>query len=92
MSYFHPIEKEQHNLHYAMDYNSKGQPVVRVMTSGFVGVNNQSAQTISLPDGDFVYQFERNGLTGERICYTLAATGAADGDDCLGSIDWEEIF
>jgi hypothetical protein len=63
------------------------------ITTGYVGINNQSGQTITLPgDGVFAYQLERNGLSNTAITYTLAVAAAADGDDAVGSIDWEEIF
>lgn len=63
------------------------------ITTGYVGINNQSGQTITLPsDGGFAYQLERNGLTNTAITYTLAVAAAADGDDAVGSIDWEELF
>ncbi len=62
------------------------------LTSGYVGINNQSGQTIQLDPGAFAFQLERNGLTGTAITYTLAVAAAADNDDALGSIDWEELF
>lgn len=62
------------------------------LTSGYVGINNQSGQTITLDPGAFAFQLERNGLSSTAVTYTLAVTAAADGDDVLGSIDWEELF
>jgi len=62
------------------------------LISGYVGINNQSGQTIALDPGAFQFQLERNGLAGTAITYTLAVTAAADNDDALGSIDWEEFF
>lgn len=62
------------------------------LTSGYVGINNQSGQTIQLDPGAFAFQLERNGLTSTAITYTLAVAAAADNDDALGSIDWEELF
>ncbi len=62
------------------------------LTSGYVGINNQSGQTIQLDPGAFAFQLERNGLTNTPITYTLAVAAAADNDDALGSIDWEELF
>jgi len=62
------------------------------LTSGYVGINNQSGQTIQLDPGAFAFQLERNGLTSTSITYTLAVAATADNDDALGSIDWEELF
>lgn len=62
------------------------------LTSGYVGINNQSGQTITLDPGAFAFQLERNGLTYNPITITLAVAAAADGDDAVGSIDWEELF
>lgn len=62
------------------------------LTSGYVGINNQSGQTITLDPGVFAFQLERNGLTNTPITITLAVAAAADGDDAVGSIDWEELF
>lgn len=62
------------------------------LTSGYVGINNQSGQTITLDPGAFAFQLERNGLTNTPVTYTLAVAASADNDDALGSIDWEEIF
>lgn len=62
------------------------------LTSGYVGINNQSGQTITLDPTAFKFQLERDGLTGVATTYTLAVTALADNDDALGSIDWEELF
>ena len=62
------------------------------LTSGYVGINNQSGQTITLDPSAFQFQLERNGLAGTAITYTLAVAAAADNDDALGSMDWEEFF
>lgn len=62
------------------------------LTSGYVGINNQSGETINLAPGAFSFQMERDGLAGTPITYTLAVATATNGDDVLGSIDWEELF
>jgi hypothetical protein len=60
--------------------------------TGFIGVTNQSTAGIEIPKEQlFRFQLERNGLTNTPTIFTLAAAGAANGDDVLGSIDWEEI-
>jgi len=45
------------------------------------------------PSDIFRYQLERNSfLTSDKgIVFTLAATGAANGNDAVGAIQWEEI-
>jgi len=45
------------------------------------------------PSDIFRYQLERNSfLTSDKgIIFTLAATGAANGNDAVGAIQWEEI-
>lgn len=77
-----------------IDYNitATGMSGGVTLTSGYVGINNQSGQTITLDPGAFQFQLERNGLAGTAITYTLAVAAAADNDDALGSIDWEEFF
>lgn len=61
------------------------------LLSGFFTVSNQSAPSIAIDSGVFKFQLERNGLTNTPTTFTLAITGASNGDTALGSIDWEEI-
>ena len=77
-----------------IEYNITGNTMSNgdTLTSGYVGINNQSGQTITLDPGAFAFQLERNGLTNTPITITLAVAAAADGDDAVGSIDWEELF
>ena len=77
-----------------LEYNITGNTMSGgdTLTSGYVGINNQSGQTITLDPGAFAFQLERNGLTNTAITITLAVAAAADGDDAVGSIDWEELF
>lgn len=63
-----------------------------MFTSGYIGVSVQAGQAISLDANELRFQLERNGLANTSITYTLAAAGGANGDDALGSIDWEELF
>jgi hypothetical protein len=62
------------------------------LTSGYVGISNQNVPTITIDPSAFAFQLERNGLTGNAITITLAVAAANNGDDALGSIDWEELF
>lgn len=77
-----------------LDYNITANTMSggETLTSGYVGINNQSGQTIQLDPGAFAFQLERDGLNSTAITYTLAVAAAADNDDALGSIDWEELF
>lgn len=60
--------------------------------TGYLSVTNQASTSIDiLKEALFRFQLERNGLTATPIIFTLAATPASNGDDVLGSIDWEEI-
>jgi len=62
------------------------------VATGYLSVTNQASTSIDiLKEALFRFQLERNGLTATPIIFTLAATPASNGDDVLGSIDWEEI-
>lgn len=78
----------------SVEYNSNTAATISggtTVTEGYVGINNQSSETITLDSGLFKYQLERNGFTNVATTFTLAVTGAANGDDALGAIMWEEI-
>lgn len=62
-----------------------------VLYQGYTSVTNQSTQAISLPDGDFRFQLQRNSFTSTPLIFTLATTGATNGDDIVASLDWEEL-
>lgn len=56
--------------------------------------SGQKASLSEIGAGDiFRYQLERNSFVASNngIIYSITATGAAAGDDCLGAIQWEEI-
>lgn len=60
--------------------------------SGYQAINNQGTVAIDIGGGDlFRYQLERNSFTGGNSTFVLAATGAGNGDTCIGGIDWEEM-
>lgn len=62
------------------------------VAQGLIGTTNQSTSSITLAGQDFFkYQLERNGLTGTPRNFSLVAVPGANGDDILGSIDWDEI-
>ena len=61
--------------------------------SGYQAINNQGSVAIDIgASGDFFrYQLERNSFTETNTTFILAATGAGNGDTCIGGIDWEEM-
>lgn len=60
---------------------------------GFLNVGaGAGASTVGFEDGLFKFQLERNSFTGTPTVFSLVATGATNGNDATGSIDWEEIF
>lgn len=62
--------------------------------SEYVSVSSGEKASLSqIPTSDiFRYQLERNSFLAadKGTIYTLCATGAANGDDALGAIQWEE--
>ncbi|NBP02689.1 MAG: hypothetical protein EBU90_21730 [Proteobacteria bacterium] len=62
------------------------------MKTGFSSVTNQSSSTVDiLKEALFRFQLERNSFTSTPLILTLGFTGATNGDQAIGSIDWEEI-
>lgn len=59
--------------------------------SGFISVTNQASSPISLGDGVFKYQLERNTFNGTNTVFMIAAQTSKAGDDVYASIDWEEV-
>ena len=63
------------------------------MSIGYASVSSgDKADVVSFEDGLFKFQFERNPFTNTATVFTIVATGAGNGDDCLGALEWEEIF
>ena len=60
-------------------------------TSGFVTVTNQSSSPVSLADGLFKYQLERNSFNGTNTVFMIAVQTSKAGDDVYAAIDWEEV-
>jgi len=61
------------------------------MMSGYVGVTNQSVTSIDLNTELFKIQLERNSFTNTNSSFSIVVSGATNGDQCVASIDWEEI-
>jgi hypothetical protein len=59
---------------------------------GYINVGAGSgASVVDFQDGLFKFQLERDSFTNTATIFSLVATGASNGNDALGSIDWEEI-
>lgn len=63
----------------------------RDLKTFYSSITNQSVSVVDLGSDSFDFQFERDGLANTATIYTIAATGAANGDDVAASIDWEEF-
>jgi hypothetical protein len=59
--------------------------------SGFVTVTNQASTPVSLADGLFKYQLERNSFNGTNTVFMIAVQTSKAGDDVYTAIDWEEV-
>lgn len=59
--------------------------------SGFVTVTNQASSPVSLGDGVFKYQLERNSFNSTNSVFMIAVQTSKAGDDVYGAIDWEEV-
>lgn len=57
----------------------------------YTGITNQTQTVVDLGGQGFDFQFERDGLANTATLYTIAATGAANGDDVAAAVDWEEF-
>lgn len=74
------------------DLSANGITGGTTVAQGLIGTTNQATSSITLPQGDFFkYQLERNGLTLTPRNFSLVAVPGANGDDVLGSVDWDEI-
>jgi hypothetical protein len=64
----------------------------RVLATGFFQGSNQGSASVDiLKEALFASQLERNPFTATAYELTLACTGASNGNQVLGSLDWEEI-
>lgn len=78
----------------AVQYNlglSVGSGAGTEIKSGYLGVTNQSADTISLNEELFKLQLERNSFANTNTAFSIVISGASNGDQCVASIDWEEV-
>jgi hypothetical protein len=82
----------------AVEYNITGTSFSstggRILATGFFQGSNQGSNSVDiLKEALFTSQLERNPFTTPPTRYelTLACTAAANGNQVLGSVDWEEI-
>lgn len=74
------------------DLNATGMSGGTVLASGYIGITNQSSQTIDiLKEALFKFQLQRNGLTSTPEPITIALAASVNSVSCLASIDWEEV-
>jgi len=80
----------------AVEYNITGTAFSstggRILATGFFQGSNQGSNSVDiLKEALFTSQLERNPFTPTAYELTLACTAAANGNQVLGSLDWEEI-
>lgn len=80
----------------AVEYNITGTAFTvgtgRVLATGFFQGSNQGSSSVDiLKEALFTTQLERDPFTPTAYEITLACTGASNGNQVLGSVDWEEI-
>ncbi len=64
----------------------------RILATGYFQGSNQGATSVDiLKAALFTTQLERNPFTATPYEITLACSAASNGDQVLGSLDWEEI-
>jgi hypothetical protein len=80
----------------AVEYNITGTAFTvgtgRILATGFFQGSNQGSNSVDiLKEALFASQLERDPFTATAYELTLACTAASNGDQVLGSLDWEEI-
>jgi hypothetical protein len=64
----------------------------RILATGYFQGSNQGAASVDiLKAALFTTQLERDPFTPTAYEITLACTSASNGDQVLGSLDWEEV-
>lgn len=80
----------------AVEYNITGTAFTvgtgRILATGFFQGSNQGSSSVDiLKEALFTSQLERQPFTATPYEITLACTAAANGNQVLASLDWEEI-
>lgn len=74
------------------DLGATGMSGGSVLASGYIGITNQSSQTIDiLKEALFKFQLQRNSLTSTPEPITIAMSASVNTVTCLASMDWEEV-
>ena len=74
------------------DLGATGMSGGSVLASGYIGITNQSSQTIDiLKEALFKFQLQRNSLTSTPEPITIAMSASVNTVSCLASMDWEEV-
>ena len=74
------------------DLSATGITGGQALASGYIGISNQSSQTIDiLKEALFKFQLQRNGLTSTPETLTIAMSASVNLVSALASMDWEEI-
>lgn len=78
----------------SVEYNANNTATMTggsVLESGYFSTTNQSTSTISIGDGLFRFQLERNGLTNTPKTFTVAVAPGTASSNVVGSISWDEF-
>lgn len=81
------------NENSTVQYNSNNSATLTggtVLESGYFSTTAQATGFVNRQPALFRYQLERNSFTNTANTFTLAIEGQKNGDDVLGSIDWQE--
>jgi hypothetical protein len=80
----------------AVEYNITGTAFTvgtgRTLATGYFQGSNQGSTSVDiLKAALFTTQLERDPFTSTAYEITLVCTAASNGDQVLGSLDWEEV-
>jgi hypothetical protein len=74
------------------DLSATGISGGSVLATGYIGITNQSSQTIDiLKEALFKFQLQRNSLTSTPEPITIAMSASVNTVSALASMDWEEV-
>jgi len=74
------------------DLSATGISGGTVLGTGYIGITNQSSQTIDiLKEALFKFQLQRNSLTSTPEPLTIAMSASVNTVSALTSVDWEEV-
>jgi len=74
------------------DLSATGISGGSVLATGYIGITNQSSQTIDiLKEALFKFQLQRNSLTSTPEPITIAMSASVNTVTALASMDWEEV-